>query len=91
MADLEEKKIAPEIDPSDDSFNSDFSEEGLEELAASKSTDPAEEPSLDPFKCPDDEFLRSIWPLENKGFNSFRKYIKREREFVCRYGRSGNS
>lgn len=76
MADLEEKKIAPEIDPSDDSFNSDFSEEGLEELAASKSTDPAEEPSLDPFKCPDDEFLRSIWPLENKGFNSFRKYIK---------------
>lgn len=76
MADLEEKKITPEIDPSDDSFNSDFSEEELEELAASKSTDPAEEPSLDPFKCPDDDFLRSIWPLENKGFNSFRKYIK---------------
>ena len=76
MADLEEKKITPEIDPSDDSFNSDFSEEELEELAASKSTDPAEETSLDPFKCPDDDFLRSIWPLENKGFNSFRKYIK---------------
>lgn len=76
MADLEEKKITPKIDPSDDSFNSDFSEEELEELAASKSTEPAEETSLDPFKCPDDEFLHSIWPLENKGFNSFRKYIK---------------
>ena len=72
----EEKKLLPELDPLDDSFNSDFSEEELEDLAAKKAEDPNEEPSLDPFKCPDDDFLRSVWPIENKGFNSLRKYIK---------------
>lgn len=72
----EEKKMPPELDPSDDSFNSDLSEEELEDLAATKAEDPNEEPSLDPFKCPDDDWLRSVWPIENKGFNSLRKYIK---------------
>ena len=77
MADLEEKKLPAELDPSDDAFNSDLSEEELEELAATdKSTNPADETSFDPFKCPDDDFLRSVWPIENKGFNSLRKYIK---------------
>ena len=75
MAKEEEKKLPPEIDPSDDSFNSDLSEEELEDLAA-ETDDSNEEPLKDPFQCPDDDFLRSVWPLENKGFNSLRKYIR---------------
>ena len=74
----DEKKTpsAEELDFTEEALNSDLSEEELLDLPVNEEDkDKDLEAYQDPFQCPDDEFLHSVWPLENKGFASIRKYI----------------
>lgn len=84
----EEIQKSAEMELLDDALTSNYSEEELSDIIEE---DDSKQTMTDPFQCPDDDFLRSVWPAENKGLSALKKYInegggKNERTPIVDFG-----